>query len=1326
MSGESRAPAAAAATGVGGIGLLVALFALIFRGSPSPPAATPVAAPPVAQSAPSGASGDKATPEAAIADFDRGRRLVAEFFGTQWAAVRALGAGDAAARLPSRDAVPRMPLRVTIATIPDPTDSHLDWSYDAVLEAIRRAMGTAALVPQGFWLPSRTDSMTLNTGSGTARYALHDFQPGVLLFRSADMQAPALHVVYLIPEIPTSGIQYYAFRAALADRAALIAEGSALLDVDPRERDELSVLGPTFSGSSFSLRMLIDEALAGRAPVRTDALDPTPRTARIISGSATSFSNLSVLTDSTCVRLPRRESATPDSVQIARIRFSATVNPDDAMNDVLARLVRVMHVRPDQVAVLTESGTAYGAVRPSGKDSGRSANALQLRLCGNSETGSGARGESRPSKTAEARPSEGSTYLTVPFPLNIASLRSEFEKAPTSLEASPNLPSLTDAPRTKLSLDEKTRPRETPALTSGLSIPSLDVVLDHLMTSLDEHDIRVVLVKATDVRDKLMLAREVRRHLRDAVIVNYEAHVLLARPEYSDALLGSLVLSTYPLTLENQFWSSAERSTQAGNDSSYTRMTDLMAFSNAAAIGVYNATVTLLGMGERQEEYSIRAGTRRGTTIPPIWVSVVGRGGFYPLTYQMAGAQWQSYLNVGPSDTARIARIPARLHEHSFTHDVMLSVAVLLPSILIAIFAILTLLDREWLLSTGFIVPDALAQPRTSKEALYFGLFIISLGATYLPFSVAIDARRVVASVDEYSGFPSVAVMIVLVLSALEILLGLSLAFYGIGGLLFPRIKKARVAPTAPPGAPPGAPPAAPPAPANAAAPNVVASLPEPKPAAAETATASSPTAASSTKSLLDRMRSSTRLSGEVPAVTDRDDLREYLQRTDRRESLVIARAGDLIVSVVSALFVVSSLAYTAHLLRFASRGGSEATLSMYRALHLASGVSPLIPLVLLGATFAIWTWWQLQQARGMDALLPIENGLRTLAHTRKSPAIWRRAYRSAVEARRGLAWFAPSMHVVWIILAALSVIWIIVRRRLPSLESLAHGGRGADLWFDASLWVGLVAVLVSSSWAIYRLLHTWHGLERFLDILAGTPIADAFARLPIDIIRLTDVGFLGMRRDDHGADRYVIELWDRVRQDAGDAASVSPPGVLEVSQGEVRGSASVALSLRVARDLWTLRRGETKDAPALAPPTARTLASMEEYLACEIVAFVDTYLRNLRGLCFFLFASLLILVSVGMLYPYVPHSVINMYAIALLLGTVVSVFFVMVRMNRNEMLSRVSRTTPGKLTWDTAFVLNVITFGAVPLLTLAVSEYPEARTLIFSWADPLVRMVTK
>ena len=80
-----------------------------------------------------------------------------------------------------------------------------------------------------------------------------------------------------------------------------------------------------------------------------------------------------------------------------------------------------------------------------------------------------------------------------------------------------------------------------------------------------------------------------------------------------------------------------------------------------------------------------------------------------------------------------------------------------------------------------------------------------------------------------------------------------------------------------------------------------------------------------------------------------------------------------------------------------------------------------------------------------------------------------------------------------------------------------------------------------------------------------------------------------------------------------------------------------------------------------------------------------------------------------------------------LLLGfTVVSVFFVMIRMSRNVALSRVSRTEPGKVTWDTTLILNIVTFGIVPLLALATSEFPAVRAFLFSWADPLVRAVAR
>ena len=45
-------------------------------------------------------------------------------------------------------------LQVIVASIPDPFDSHLDWAYDAYLEAFRRSLASAGYVPDRYWLPA--------------------------------------------------------------------------------------------------------------------------------------------------------------------------------------------------------------------------------------------------------------------------------------------------------------------------------------------------------------------------------------------------------------------------------------------------------------------------------------------------------------------------------------------------------------------------------------------------------------------------------------------------------------------------------------------------------------------------------------------------------------------------------------------------------------------------------------------------------------------------------------------------------------------------------------------------------------------------------------------------------------------------------------------------------------------------------------------------------------------------------------------------------------------------------------------------------------------
>jgi hypothetical protein len=68
----------------------------------------------------------------------------------------------------------------------------------------------------------------------------------------------------------------------------------------------------------------------------------------------------------------------------------------------------------------------------------------------------------------------------------------------------------------------------------------------------------------------------------------------------------------------------------------------------------------------------------------------------------------------------------------------------------------------------------------------------------------------------------------------------------------------------------------------------------------------------------------------------------------------------------------------------------------------------------------------------------------------------------------------------------------------------------------------------------------------------------------------------------------------------------------------------------------------------------------------------------------------------------------------------------VLLQANRDEVLSRINQTEPGRITWSLGFATSVFTFGIVPLLTLLSSEFPALQDVVFSWAQPLVKLVVK
>ena len=293
---------------------VVAVVAVATTRPPGPRAEGPLPSDTTQASAPTAGRAAATVPLADSAP-PGGRDLLRRFFGEHW---------KSAYTSPS-DSVE---LGVLIATLPDPYDSHLDYTFDAQLEAIRRALETSDYVLDRFWFPGPRDSV--GPAKGPNRLSLREVRPGVMLFHRGGPGPRALQLLYLVPELATSGIYKQALWTALQERDSLLRHPEGPLR--PDSAAPIRIIGPAFSGTAVSLQFTLRAWLNehGGGPVR------------IVSGAATSRANREILSG-------------------PGINFSATINTDQSLDSMLATVVLPrLGLDPSQVALLQESSTQYG------------------------------------------------------------------------------------------------------------------------------------------------------------------------------------------------------------------------------------------------------------------------------------------------------------------------------------------------------------------------------------------------------------------------------------------------------------------------------------------------------------------------------------------------------------------------------------------------------------------------------------------------------------------------------------------------------------------------------------------------------------------------------------------------------------------------------------------------------------------------------------------------------------------------------------------------------------------------------------------------------
>ena len=495
-------------------------------------------------------------------------------------------------------------VRCLLATVPDPNDSHLPGEFDRVIGTLQRALEDSSYVLVGWQLPWRPNDPPVRTAESTSAPLLEmpslgQRMPGTLLFQSTT--APRdLVVLFLVGETPTAGVHPRSLAEALAKANSL------QLDHAPT----FHVLGPTFSGSAPSLR-------AGLG--RWSAVHPSRF--KVITGSASN--------DAVALRMRTAPGALAASGEpCPSIDFSATVHPDSVLVDEFTRYLRTrLGADPAlETALLVESGTVYGQRNATTVDSTPSVAECEL-------------------GTDRIFYPEGSSIesihprLLLRFPLHVSQLRAysqsqHFAPTPSSAAQPPKL-------FLELSQEAPQFPRDIlPALSPTLTANLTDLSIATAVDLVRRAGIHYVGIQASDSRDVLYLTRRFHAAAADLTFFTFGADRVFTHPDYSAAVRGMIVVSTYPLLPFGH--------TRGGEGSREL-------FSSSAQEGIYNATLLQLhymgvASAARLTDYSFdspRADPTQHVQVPPVWLTIIGRDDFEGLESRLAPTR--RYLVSAPA-----------------------------------------------------------------------------------------------------------------------------------------------------------------------------------------------------------------------------------------------------------------------------------------------------------------------------------------------------------------------------------------------------------------------------------------------------------------------------------------------------------------------------------------------------------------------------------------------------------------------------------------------------------------------------------------------------
>jgi hypothetical protein len=430
--------------------------------------------------------------------------------------------------------------------------------------------------------------------------------------------------------------------------------------------------------------------------------------------------------------------------------------------------------------------------------------------------------------------------------------------------------------------------------------------------------------------------------------------------------------------------------------------------------------------------------------------------------------------------------------------------------------------------------------------------------------------------------------------------------------------------------------------------------------------------------------------------------------------------------------------------------------MALDRSAHLMGGISPIVPVTCLGAAIFWWGYLELQRLHGYPLLRRGADLITLDEITLPGDFPWKRViprlnarFRLCVDLLEYPVTILISRNlplaclVVSALVGLVVFVWGVVWPRFISTPE----GMG----FDLLVVVGFMSYLLLLLYSQVRYIWLWRSLLRLFRQLSLLPMAGALDRLPP---RVAAKFGRFLRTSLHEDMDLEIPLQQcRIvlgRSRATGDEEVPPQEALravvarrspqsEQESFEVVSDASVRPVVELAWPRRTLdeayggsiagEAGKPKAEPAtgseVGPDTAtlRWLDMAEDLLALRIVYLLSQFAAPLRSMSAqLIYGPILLLLAIAW-YPFHPQRLMAIMIWVFIAGGVLATLVVLFQIERSDLVSRVSRTTPNSLKIDQTLLTNLLPY-AVPIVGFLLTAFPSLGYWLGTLLEPIGRAV--